>query len=95
MERIADHRRNGGMACFFVGSSLIPNREAVEYIAHMANQLKDEPSILFVVAGSCCGPANPGINMISLGPISESELNDFIPYVTLCWHPSRRGRGPP
>ena len=93
LERIAAHRRNGGMACFFVGSSLIPNREAVEYIAHMANQLKSEPSILFVVAGSCCGRTNPGINMISLGPISESELNELYSLCEVVLAPITSGTG--
>ncbi len=93
LERIASIRRIGGMACFFIGSSLIPNREAVEHIAHMANQLKDEPSILFVVAGSCCGPANSRTNMISLGPISESELNRLYALCDVVLAPITSGTG--
>jgi glycosyltransferase involved in cell wall biosynthesis len=92
-ERIAAHHRNGGMACFFVGSSLVPNREAVEYIAHMANQLKGEPSILFVVAGACYERTNFGTNMISLGPISESELNQLYSLCDVVLAPITSGTG--
>ncbi len=93
LARVADHRRKGGMTCFFVGSSLLPNQEAVEHIAHMANQLKAEPSILFVVAGSCCGRTNFATNMLSIGPVSESELNQLYALCDVVLAPITSGTG--
>jgi glycosyltransferase involved in cell wall biosynthesis len=93
LARLADHRRKGGIICFFVGSSLLPNQEAVQHIANVANQLKDEPSIRFIVAGSCCGRTNFGTNMVSLGPISESELNQLYALCDIVLAPITSGTG--
>jgi Glycosyl transferases group 1/Glycosyltransferase Family 4 len=93
LARLDDNRRKGGIACFFVGSSLLPNQEAVEHIAKMANQLEAEPSVLFVVAGSCCGRTNFGKNMVSLGPISESKLIQLYALCDIILAPITFGTG--
>ncbi|MFZ4776137.1 MAG: glycosyltransferase family 4 protein [Terrimicrobiaceae bacterium] len=74
-ERIDAHRKQGGLICFFVGSSHDPNREAVEEIRKMSGALSGEADILFVAAGSCCGRESQARNLILLGPVAEGTLD--------------------
>jgi glycosyltransferase involved in cell wall biosynthesis len=92
-ERIDAHKNNGGLVCFFVGSSHGPNREAVEEIRKMSGALLDEPGILFVAAGSCCGRMSPASNLILLGPVAEEALDWLYSACDVVLSPLRSGTG--
>ena len=70
-----------------------PNREAVELIKHIASQLRQDPGIFFVIAGSCAGPQNFGENLLSLGPVSEDELNRLYALSEVALAPITSGSG--
>jgi len=93
LARVEAVQRAGGMVCLFVGSSLQPNREAVEAIKQMAHHLANEPGIFFVVAGACCGPQISGENLLSLGSISEEELNRLYALSEVALAPVTSGSG--
>lgn len=93
LERIETHREKGGLVCLFVGSSLQPNRDAVEAIKIMADRTKDEPGILFAVAGACCGPGAVTGNMISFGTVSESTLGRLYAASEVVLAPVTSGSG--
>lgn len=92
-EQIDAHRKNGGLVCFFVGSSHEPNREAVEEIGRMSGALQEEPGILFVAAGSCCGRMSPVPNLILLGPVPEATLDWLYSTSDVVLSPLRSGTG--
>ena len=87
------HHSEGGFVCFFIGSSLEPNRQAVEAISEMAFRLEGEKQILFVVAGACCGASRPGRNIICLGPVSQSELDFLYAHTDVALAPVPSGTG--
>jgi glycosyltransferase involved in cell wall biosynthesis len=92
-ERIDAHRKQGGLVCFFVGSSHDPNREAVEEIGKMSDVLLEEPGILFVAAGSCCGRGSSARNLILLGPVKEEALDWLYSACDVVLAPLRSGTG--
>lgn len=91
--RLTGARHRGAMICFFVGSSLQPNRDAVEAIAAMAASLREEPRIFFAIAGACCGEMEFGPNMVSLGSLSEAELNSAYALSDVALAPITSGSG--
>jgi glycosyltransferase involved in cell wall biosynthesis len=92
-EQIDAHRKQGGLVCFFVGSSHDPNREAVEEIGKISGALLEEPGILFVAAGSCCGRVSSARNLILLGPVAEEALNWLYSACDVVLAPLRSGTG--
>jgi len=92
-ERIDAHKKNGGLVCFFVGSSHKPNREAVEEIGKMSGALLEERGILFVAAGSCCGRMSPANNLIMLGTVPEEALDWLYSACDVVLSPLRSGTG--
>ena len=93
LRSIGQHRSNNGRVCFFVGSSLGPNQQAVTAIRNMARQLKDERALLFVVAGSCCAIERVEPNMICTGPVSESDLTYLYDQAEIILSPVLSGTG--
>lgn len=91
--QIDEHKKRGGLICFFVGSSHEPNREAVEEIRRMSGALMEEPGILFVAAGSCCGRMSPAPNLILLGPVPEEVLGWLYSACDVVLAPLRSGTG--
>ena len=90
---IAGRARSGELVCFFLGSSLIPNREAVENIAVMAGEFAPAEKIVFVTAGACCGSGRPASNVYSLGPVSEKDLEILYSLCSVVLVPLRSGTG--
>jgi len=88
---IAARRQRGEMVCLFVGSSLQPNRDAVEFIQGVAAQ--SEPGLFFAIAGSCCGKMELGPNIASLGPVSESDLDHLYAACEVVLAPLFAGTG--
>jgi len=93
LERVESVQRAGSMICLFVGSSLQPNRDAVEVIKQIAISLADEPGIFFVIAGACCGAQALAENVVSLGPVSEEELNRLYALSEVALAPITSGSG--
>lgn len=93
LARVEEVHRQGDMVCLFIGSSLQPNRDAVEVIKQTAHRLANQPGIFFVVAGACCGPQTFGENLISLGPVSEEELNRLYTLGEVALAPVTSGSG--
>ncbi|MEI8312859.1 MAG: glycosyltransferase [Verrucomicrobiota bacterium] len=92
-EKIDAHKKKGGLVGFFVGSSHKPNREAVEEIGKISGALLEEPGILIVAAGSCCGRMSPAGNLILLGPIPEDALDWLYSTCDVVLSPLRSGTG--
>lgn len=90
---IARRVRLGELVCFFLGSSLIPNRAAAENIVVMARKFTPADRIVFVTAGACCGPSRPSPNAYSLGPISEKDLEILYSLCTVVLAPLQSGTG--
>ncbi len=93
LARVESSHSAGDMVCLFVGSSLQPNRDAVEAIQQMAHHLANERGIFFVVAGACCGPQTFGENLVSLGPVSEEELGRLYHLSEVALAPVTSGSG--
>ncbi len=92
-DHIEAHRNRGGLVCFFVGSSHVPNQEAVAEIRRMSDALGQETGILFVAAGSCCGRSSPAGNLILLGPVTEEALDWLYSACDVVLAPLRHGTG--
>lgn len=90
---IAGRAHSGELVCFFLGSSLIPNREAAENITAMAREFTPADKIVFVTAGACCGPGSPSPNAYSLGPISERDLEILYSLCAVVLAPLQSGTG--
>ena len=90
---IAQRAESGGVGCFFLGSSLIPNREAVEAVLEMARKCSSVENLFFVTAGSCCGHGRPAPNMYSLGPVSEGDLLALYSHCRIVLAPLESGTG--
>lgn len=90
---IAGRARSGELVCFFLGSSLIPNREAADNIVVMAREFPPAEKIAFVTAGACCGPGRPSENAYSLGPISEKDLGILYSLCSVVLAPLQSGTG--
>lgn len=93
LERIEAVHGAGAMICLFVGSSLQPNRDAVEAIKQIAGALANEAGIFFVIAGACCGALAFGENLVSLGPVSEEELDRLYALSKVALAPITSGSG--
>lgn len=93
IEEIAGRVHAGELMCFFLGSSLIPNREAAESIVGMARKCGANDKMIFVTAGACCGPRRPGPNTYSLGPVSERDLEVLYSLCSVVLAPLRSGTG--
>ena len=90
---IAERAKSGELVCFFLGSSLIPNRQAAENITAMAREFDPNDRIVFVTAGACCGPGRPAPNVYSLGPVSEQDLETLYSLCTVVLAPLQSGTG--
>ena len=93
ISEIARRIGSGETGCLFLGSSLIPNREAAESVAEIARGCKTEDRLVFVTAGACCGPGRPAPNVFSLGPISENDLKILYSICKVVLAPLRSGTG--
>ncbi|HEY8967059.1 MAG TPA: glycosyltransferase family 4 protein [Candidatus Methylacidiphilales bacterium] len=78
-----------GPIAFFVGGAWFANRKAVETIMATAPQV---PECTFVVAGGCCGAGRNG-NFISVGILTERELQAMYHLATVILVPLRAGTG--
>lgn len=72
LDEIKSHRGRGGKVAFFIGSSLMPNVEAVRALERIGKLAG--PEWLMVAAGSCCGPDERRENFLTLGSVSEQQL---------------------
>ena len=93
LERVEAVRSAGAMICLFVGSSLQPTRDGVEAIKQIANESANEAGIFFVIAGACCGAQTFAENLVSLGPVSEEELNRLYALSEVALAPITSGSG--
>lgn len=91
--QIEGHRMKGGVVVLFVGSSLQPNREAVERIREWAGSMTSDAKILFVVAGACSGEGKLGENILSLGVVSDEVLNQAYALSEIVLAPVTTGSG--
>lgn len=90
---VVKRRDAGHLICLFVGSSLLPNQEAVTSIQAIAESFPDDAPILFVVAGACCGKAQLMNNLTALGVVSDRELNALYALSDVALAPISSGSG--
>ena len=83
------HKLPDGPIAFFVGGAWFANQKAVEVIAATAPQV---PECTFVVAGSCARAGRHG-NIVSLGILSDRELQAMYHLASLILVPIRAGTG--